>query len=374
MDIARTLEILEKLVGFDTTSNLSNISLIHWVRDYLLEHDVNSTLIPDKTGKKMSLIACIGEATQQGVVLSGHTDVVPAQADQWSNNPYKLIQRDDRVYGRGTTDMKGFLSNVLAAVPHMKRTKLNRPITIAFSYDEEVGCLGTPDIVAALPPEQYVIVGEPTLLKAGVRHKGARVQSVIIEGIPAHSGTPSFGVNAIAYGHSVLGDLIACGQEFLTAKSGYQSNLVVTSILGGGAVNIIPAKCEISWMFRPAQDMDAAQFEKKINQIVSDLDAKLKGEHLNAGVRLHTSCDVPLFVRESNGLMSEFDDKILSSKDTIDLDFATEAGIFQNAGHNVIVCGPGDMKQGHTDDEFIEMSELVAGQVFVERVINAATA
>lgn len=207
--LQKTQEVLEHLVAFDTSSHKSNKPLIEWVKTYLEGQGVAAQTFDDATGLKQNLMATIGDPGGQGIVLSGHTDVVPAEAVHWSSDPFKLRLEDGKLFGRGTTDMKGFLSIVLAAVPDMAKRKLARPITLAFTYDEEVGCLGAPDLVERLPRFQRVIVGEPTSLVPGDRHKGGRVQIMTLKGVPAHSGTPELGVNAIAHAARALDGLAA---------------------------------------------------------------------------------------------------------------------------------------------------------------------
>lgn len=365
----KTLEILDRLVGFDTTSHRSNAPLISWVKDYLDGHGVSSTLIPDKTGQKQNLIATIGDGNLPGIVLSGHTDVVPADAARWSGDPFRMRVDQGRAYGRGTTDMKGFLSIVLAAVPDMLARRLRQPITLAFSYDEEVGCLGVPDIVSRLPTGQRVIVGEPTRLHPGTRHRGGRVQAIRLKGRPAHSGTPELGVNAIAQASAVLSRLFDLDRSLAAGGGDFPSNLVVTGIAGGGPINVVPADCEISWMLRAASAEDAAEVERALTALTAEIDAALRAQHADAGATLITFCDVPPFHSTTT---SACFDRLTHGREAVNLSFATEAGFFAAQDHDVVVCGPGDMAQGHTDNEYIELEALAEGCRFIEDVIDEA--
>lgn len=372
--ISEILGILERLVGFDTSSHKSNAPLVLWVRDYLAANGVDCDLLPDAGGEKFNLLARIGGGSGRGIVLSGHTDVVPADPAAWRSDPFRLDRRGDRVYGRGTTDMKGFLSIVLAAVPAMRSAHLARPIYLAFSHDEEVGCLGAAALAASLPRKQEVIVGEPTSLRPGLRHNGARIQTLTVTGRAAHSGTPGLGVNAIEHAQPALQSLIAIGSTLAQTSSDFPSSLVVTGVRGGGAVNCVPAQCEVTWLFRPSGQPDSARVEAEIARITDRTHGAVTANFHGGGARVSTICDVPAFVVDAADLDAGLLGTIAARDAPAILDFATEAGIFREAGHDVIVCGPGDMAQGHIDDEFIEVSELEAGMGLIAEVLDAARA
>ncbi|MEP5731940.1 MAG: acetylornithine deacetylase [Sulfitobacter sp.] len=374
VELSQTISILEKLVGFDTTSHKTNVPLMLWISAYLENLGVSCRLLPNGSGDKQNLIAQIGPTTGRGIVLSGHTDVVPAIAGKWTSDPFSLVLREGQLFGRGTTDMKGYLANVLAAVPDMVKADLTSPLTLAFSYDEEVGCLGAQALVAALPPDQDVIVGEPTRLHLGVGHKGAQIQCLKITGVAAHSGLPEFGVNAIAHLQPVLTRLAELGTKLSNRAGSYASNLVVTGVSGGGAPNIIPDQSELTWLFRPKDDADMGMGIQEIEKIVSDTRKTLQAEKIGTDVSLTTTCNVPFFQATDTFRAGGLCRAVLENCDGILLPFATEAGIYAAAGHDVIVCGPGDMAQGHIVDEYIEVDDLAAGQKFIEGVIHAASA
>lgn len=371
-DISQTIMLLDRLVGFDTTSHKTNIPLISWVKSYLEDYRISSRILPNQSGEKQNLIAQIGPSKGRGIVLSGHTDVVPAIGNNWTTDPFKLSRRSDKLFGRGTTDMKGFLATILAAIPQIVKAPLKRPITLAFSYDEEIGCFGAPALVAELPPAQDVIVGEPTCLHIGTQNKGARVQTLKITGIAAHSGEPRLGVNAIAHMQPALTKLIALGDTLSCSEKGYTSNLVVTSIKGGGAPNIVPDQCELTWLFRPTGIEDGNTVDVEIRKILTKIEATIKTENPLARVILQTECDVPAFHAEPASIKGDLFQTLLQGRKTTTLPFATEAGIFARAGHNVIVCGPGDMAQGHTTNEYIEIADLVSGQKFLGDILDTA--
>lgn len=368
------IAILERLVGFDTTSHKSNIPLIEWVKDYLLGFGVTATIIPDETGKKQALIAQIGNGMGRGIVLNGHTDVVPAFSERWASDPFKLKRSGNHIFGRGTTDMKGFISLILAAVPQIVAADLRRPIFIALSYDEEIGCLGTKKLIDNLPEKLEIIVGEPTGLRPAARHNGARVQTLSITGIPAHSGTPKDGVNAIAHAQRALTELIQLGDEINDETLCAQSSFLVTTINGGGAPNIVPANCEITWLLRLADIKGAGVINERIAKLLSNINASLRSANPAAGAAIYTQCDVPPFIADETTFSNGLSNKIFNDPTPATINFASEAGFFSQAGHNVIVCGPGDMAQGHTDNEFIKVDALVEGAKFIERVIDEARA
>lgn len=361
--------ILEKLVEFDSSSHRSNKPMVSWIKAYLDRHGVETTLLADPTGEKQNLLAVIGDSSLSGIVLSGHTDVVPAASERWSSDPFTLRLEGGRAYGRGTTDMKGFLSVVLAAVPAMKACKLKRPITLAFSYDEEIGCLGVPGLIDLLRPGQRIIVGEPTNLHPGIRHKGGRVQSLMIKGCSAHSATPDLGVNAIARIAPILQRLFQLDKDLAESGGSYPSNLVVTRISGGEAINVVPANCEISWMLRAVSKIDSDRVDAELTALALETDRELRSRNADAAAWLETISDVPPFIRAvPDGLF----DRLTRGRSPVNLAFGTEAGLFSDAGHDVMVCGPGDMAQGHIEDEFIEIGALADGCRFIGDVIDEA--
>lgn len=366
-----SIDILEQLVAFDTSSHKTNKPLIAWVKAYLDRYALSVTLQDDASGSKQNLIAKIGPGDSGGIVLSGHTDVVPATASNWVCDPFRLRCEKDKLFGRGTTDMKGFLSIVLAAVPQMAKRELRQPITLALSYDEEVGCLGVPDLVRKLPPNQRVIVGEPTGLAPGIRHKGARVQTLTIKGVSVHSGTPELGVNAIGHAAQVLDGLREIERYFAQGPEDYKTVLSVSQISGGSAINIVPDHCNISWMLRCISHADGARATEKIGVLTEEINAIMKARHPQAAAYLETIIDVPPFDR---GALDATFMKLTDGRKPVSLSFGTEAGVFNEAGHDVIVCGPGDMAQGHIVDEYIEIKALADGCKFIENVIEEACA
>lgn len=278
-----TREWIEKLVGFNTVSSESNLELIDCIAKYLKKHGIEATLIHNEEKTKANLFATIGPDVAGGVVLSGHTDVVPVEGQDWSSDPFEVREEGGKLYGRGTADMKGFIAAVLAFVPKFKEIKLTQPIHFAFSYDEEVGCLGVQSMVRHMAeyikPPRLVVVGEPTSMQVATAHKGQHVSRTRIWGKEAHSSRPDDGVNAV----TVAADLIAylVGEARQAKLIGIQDNdftppytsFNIGPIKGGNAFNIIPNYCEFDWEFRPVPGDNArgilARYDKYINDVIN---------------------------------------------------------------------------------------------------------
>ncbi len=375
-------EILARLISFDTTSHLSNLPLIEYVRSFLAEHDVESQLFLDDAGEKASLHAIIGPKTDGGIGLSGHTDVVPVLGQNWTVEPFQLTARKNRLYGRGTTDMKGFLACVLACVPQFKRLDLVKPIHILFSYDEEVGCTGVRPMIARMgkdfPMPGVVIVGEPTNLKVVDAHKGPGLWTLQIKGRSAHSSMPGLGVNAISYAGLFMEEL-ACFARELEANSRDErfdppfTTLQVTTISGGSATNIVPAGCELKFNARALPGYDIQDIENRLL-------AFIKGRCLpemhsiapEADMNLKLTHQVPPFSASSNSPAVALALALRESNETFAVSYATEAGLFEEAGAPSVVCGPGSIAQAHTVDEWIEETELESCLAFLNRLAEKA--
>ncbi|MCR9136674.1 MAG: acetylornithine deacetylase [Alphaproteobacteria bacterium] len=365
-------EILARLVAFDTTSSRSNADLMDWVADYLDGWSMRVRLLPGLDSGKTNLIASIGPETADGIVLSSHSDTVPATAAGWDSDPYCLSMRDGRYYGRGTADMKGFLSVVLAAVPDLAKANLTKPVHIVVSHDEEVGCLGAPALIENLPEAGIVIVGEPTGMRVADRHRGACIQTMRIRGIPAHSGMPELGVNAVTHMAAFVRDLdgIATQLAMVDAPPDKQTNIVLTGISGGTAQNIVPESCDATWMIRCAANEDPAEIRLRLASKAEAAERRMKLENSCCEIDLDLLCDVPPLMPATDNVARDLCQDILNDDTTIGLEFATEAGLFQAAGLPVAVCGPGHMAQGHTVNEFIECGQLRKAEFFMEGMIE----
>ncbi|HEY9217438.1 MAG TPA: acetylornithine deacetylase, partial [Phenylobacterium sp.] len=288
------LEILERLIAFDTTSRLSNLALIEWVESYLGQLGVAHRRVPNADGSKSNLIATIGPADPGGVVLSGHTDVVPVDGQPWSSDPFQLTRRDGRLYGRGTCDMKGFLALALAAAPELIAARPKRPVHLAFSYDEEVGCIGAPDMIrviaAELPRPALVVVGEPTNMEAVSGHKGIATFKVTVNGKEAHSSQTQLGVSAVMAAVELMGALAELARE-LEARADPASpftpkhaTLTIGQVNGGTAVNILARECVFFFDLRCPPGLDPEQVLAPFFARAEAMDAQLKARAPEAGV------------------------------------------------------------------------------------------
>jgi acetylornithine deacetylase len=382
--IAAAKHLLAELVGFDTTSHKSNLPLIRFVESYLRQHGVDSALVPTPDGEKASLFATIGPSGVGGIALSGHTDVVPVTGQAWSSDPFTLVEREGRLYGRGACDMKGYLACVLAMVPELKARKLATPIHIAFSYDEEVGCTGVRPMVAelgrSLPLPRMVLVGEPTTMTVVDAHKGPMRWVVRLTGKAAHSSMPHLGVNAITYAGRLLGELERIENELKAAEHNDRfdppyTTLQVTQMAGGNASNIVPASCWLGWEIRGLPGFDGEALDARFRRFAeAECLAPMRQAEPEAEVDIQVTNAVPAFEADSASGLVPLTLKLAHQNKTYAVCYATEASLFQAGGAPSVVIGPGDIAQAHTPDEFIEIAELEKCLAFLGRVADWAEA
>jgi acetylornithine deacetylase len=377
---ATVTDILERLVGFDTTSHKTNIPLILYVEDYLRGQGVASYLVPTEDGQKASLFATIGPEDVAGVALSGHTDVVPVGGQAWDSDPFALTLRDGRYYGRGTTDMKGFLACVLAAVPRFKAAKLKKPVHIAFSYDEEVGCIGVRPMIAEmgtkLPLPRVVIVGEPTDMRVVDAHKGPVRWQVDIAGRAAHSSMAHLGVNAITAAGLIISELARIEAELAARTPDVRfeppyPTLQVTTIEGGTASNIVPVSCRFGFEIRSMPGLDIGAIERRLQEFIET--ACLPGMMARApeaGITVTRKNYVPPFGTPEGSEAVALALALAGQNETFAVSYATEAGLFQDAGAASVVCGPGNIAQAHTANEWIAVSELEKCSQFMDKLAD----
>lgn len=377
---ATVAEILERLISFDTTSHKSNIPLILYVEDYLREHGVASYLVPTADGQKASLFATIGPREIAGIALSGHTDVVPVDGQEWATDPFRLTFQDGRYYGRGSADMKGFLACVLAAVPRFNSIALKKPVHIAFSYDEEVGCIGVRPMIAqmgaSLPLPRIVIVGEPTDMRVVDAHKGPVRWQVDVTGRAAHSSMAHLGVNAITYAGAVLGELgrieaqLAARAPDPRFEPPYPT-MQVTTIEGGTASNIVPVWCRFGFEIRSMPGLDIEAIEARLREFIAHrcLPA-MKSIAPEAGITVSRKNYVPPFGTGAGSEAVALALALAGQNETFAVSYATEAGLFQDAGAASVVCGPGNIAQAHTANEWIAAKELEKCSDFLDRLAD----
>ena len=383
MNVARgpiytPVELLARLVAFDTTSHRSNLGIIAFIEDYLLQHDVRSTRIESSDAQKASLYATIGPEGERGVALSGHTDVVPVDGQTWTSDPFTLRADQGRLYGRGAADMKGFLAAVLAAVPDFKRRRLVTPIHLAFSYDEEIGCVGVRPMIAelgkVLPKPRMVIVGEPTSMQVVDAHKGPVRWRVDVKGRAAHSSMATLGVNAITYAARLVGEIerIEAGLKRTARNERFNPpypTLQVTELEGGTAANIIPVACVFGFEVRALPGLDPAAIEARLRHFAeTECLPEMRAVAPEADITITQTNAVPPFGADKTSEVVALALKLTGQNETHTVSYATEAGLFQDAGAPSVVCGPGDIAQAHTADEWIAESEITKCMGFLERL------
>lgn len=374
-------ELMARLVAFDTTSSKTNIPLIRFVEDYLAQHGVASQLVPTEDGQKASLFATIGPAGVPGVALSGHTDVVPVAGQAWDTDPFEVVARDGRYYGRGTCDMKGFLACVLSAVPDFLTRKLKTPLHLALSYDEEVGCTGVRPMLAEfgdrLPRPRMVIVGEPTMMRVVDAHKGPVRWQVDIAGRAAHSSMAHLGANAIAAAGALLGELQRIENDLKQLPESRfvppYPTLQVTLIEGGNATNIVPVSCRFSFDIRATPGLDPRDVENRLRAYAETAVLPAMREVApEAAISIVQANNVPPFQTDPTSDVVTLALRLTGQNETYAVSYATEAGLFQAAGTPAVVCGPGDIAQAHTANEWIEASQLDDCTAFLGRLADWA--
>ena len=382
-DLGPTLDILKTLVGFDTTSRHSNLDLVHWVEGYLDRHGVPHRRVPNADGTKSNLIATIGPAIEGGAVLSGHTDVVPVDGQPWDTDPFETIERDGRIYGRGTCDMKGFLALSLAAVPDLIAARPRKPVHLAFSYDEEIGCLGAPSMIAVirkeLPAPAFVVVGEPTDMVAVNGHKGITYYRVTVTGREAHSSQTQLGVSAIMEAVKLMASLTELSARLerdadpaspFTPKG---ATLTIGLVNGGTAGNIMARECSFLFDLRCPPSLDPQAILAPFFAEAQALDAALKARALEAGVSIVQHSSTPAFAPEPDGLAESFARRLAGDNGpSRAVAFATEAGQFQQAGFSTVLCGPGSIEQAHQPNEYVEVAQMQRGREFMRRLVEWA--
>jgi acetylornithine deacetylase len=375
------VDMIKALVAFDTTSRESNLDLIHFVEDYLAGHGVESTLVFNDDKSKANLVASIGPDTAQGgVVLSGHSDVVPVDGQDWSSDPFQVVERNGRLYGRGTCDMKGFLAVALALVPEFQKSRLRAPVHIVLTYDEETDCSGAARLMHALPESglapRAVIIGEPTEMRIVNAHKGQCTFETRIVGREAHSSAPHLGVNAIdiamrliAYLKAVAVEIESLPQRMHGATPPY-STINVGTITGGQQVNIVPAECRFEWEIRaiPGHDVDdiVARFNAYAAELVTEFSQKFSGASIET---IMTSAVAPFF-RQDDSPAETLVKSLAGTNEAGTVAFGTEAPCYQQAGMSVVVFGPGSIAQAHKPDEFITLEQVDACVEFMRRLMK----
>ena len=378
----KSIELIEKLISFDTTSRESNLEIISFIQDYLNDLGVDSQLVHNEEGTKANLYATVGDASASGVMLSGHTDVVPIDGQEWDTDPFKVTRKGNRLYGRGTSDMKSFVAITLAQLPKFQARGLKTPIHLAFSYDEEVGCIGVRrliEIIKDMPVKPAMcIVGEPTSMQVITGHKGKRSYRVHVRGLEAHSSLAPHGVNAIEYASRLIAFLSDLAARI--ADKGPHDELYdvphttvhTGTIQGGTQLNIVPKDCVFEYEFRYVDQQDPQALEDKIRAFARDeLTPQMHAISSDTGINIELVNDMPGLEMDVDAEVVTFVKALAERNDHAKVAFGTEAGLFhQRANIPTVVCGPGSIDQAHKPNEFIEIEQIDACEAFLDRLMD----
>lgn len=378
--VTNAIENLAKLVSFDTTSRNSNLELIDWVEAYLQPLGAILTRVPNEDGTKTNLIASFGPVYETGgVVLSGHTDVVPVDGQDWHTDPWTLTEKDGKLYGRGTCDMKGFSACALALAPAMAKAKLSAPIHIALSYDEEIGCLGAHSLVAQLnalfPGAAAVIIGEPSDMKVVSGQKGLASATIEVTGREAHSSQIQQGVSAIMEAiplMAALHDMAADARVKAPTDSPFKpagTSITIGLLEGGTAVNILARHCSFTFDVRYEGGDDPLFYQNKMRTLVDQADARIKARAPEGGAVLIPRSLSPAMMPEVDGAAEALARALTGDNTLRAVAYATEGGIFQGAGLSTVICGPGSISQAHQPDEFVSVEQIENCVGFLERLV-----
>ena len=381
MPYDRIASILSTLVAFDTTSCNSNLEIIDWIEEFLTPSGFSFQRVYDESGEKANLWATIGPQDQPGYVLSGHTDVVPVAGQNWSSDPFVLREAEGRLYGRGSCDMKGFLAVCLANAELMARSKLTRPIHFAFSYDEEVGCVGAKGLVAWLKDQpvrpQACFVGEPSNMQVVIGHKAKRSMVARVRGLTRHSSLAPHGVNAVEFGALLVAEMRRIAEEL--QAHGARDELYdvphttahVGIMQGGTALNIVPHHCEIRFEFRAIGKDDPDALVARITDYArNELEPRMQAVDPASGIDIEVYAGFPGLDTEPDAEVTTLAKRLAGRNDHTKVAYGTEAGLFQSvAGVPTIVIGPGSIGQAHQADEWVAIDELMKCDAFIKQLV-----
>jgi acetylornithine deacetylase len=376
-----TFALIERLIGFDTTSRDSNLGLIEWTRDYLKGYGIASRLTYDASGKKANLFATVQKGSKPGIVLSGHSDVVPVDGQNWASDPFKATLRGDRIYGRGACDMKSYLAVILAMAPRFAAANLNAPIHFALSYDEEVGCIGARGLLEDLARNNIrpagAIIGEPTSMQPVIAHKGKRSYQCCVRGKEAHSALTPQGVNAIEYAARIISYIRHMAERMQACEPrdhGFDvpfTTLQTGVISGGTAGNIVPRECNFQFEFRylPGADPDALEREIK-DYAERVILPEMQRTEPNTSISFDTKSEIPGLNAGETDQLTQLAQSLSRNQSTSKVAYATEGGLFQRAGIPAIICGPGSIEQAHKPDEYVTLAQVALCESFMERLLE----
>ncbi len=380
--LAHTKEILKNLIQFDTTSCYSNIPAIDYIEDYLKQYGLSPTRIPNLQGDKQCLYVTIGAQRAGGICLSGHTDVVPVEGQDWHSNPFEMIEKDGKLFGRGTCDMKGYLACCLALVPDLVQAQLDMPIHMIFSYDEEIGCEGVLPTIERFGDDLFkpniVVVGEPSMMQVANAHKSLNTFKTTISGLEGHSSNPEAGVNAIYIASEMINYLREMAEKWQERKDETglftpdYTTIHVGVIEGGTEHNIIPNHCSFQWEYRGLPSESDTEILDRVNAFAADVLIPKYGkrnDHESVKIETISVSRVPALKPETNGQAEVLVKRAAQVNHAIAVSYATEAGQFQKNDISTIICGPGSIDQAHKANEFVEISQLSACIDFLDRLM-----
>lgn len=380
-----TRAILDKLIAFPTVSSEPNIDLMQWVSDLLAGAGVSSVLIPDATGKKANLYATVGPEGVPGVMLSGHTDVVPVEGQDWTKPPFRLTDEGGRLYGRGTTDMKGFVASALSATLRAAKRDLKVPLHLALSYDEEVGCLGVRSLIAMLEDAPIrpamCIVGEPTAMQVATGHKGKVALRAICAGREGHSALAPLALNALHLAADFL-NAIRSHQAEIADRGSRDGDYDVPyttihagKMQGGVQVNIVPNTCVIDFEIRSLAEDDPDALIARLREAAEAIVAPLRADFPEAAIKVERLWDYPGLGTPTDAGVVNFVKGLTGANGTMKVAFGTEGGLFSQAlGIPTVICGPGSMAQGHKPDEYVSHEQLARCDAMMDALIERLAA
>jgi len=376
-----SIDYLEKLIGFPTVSRDSNLDLIAFVRSEAEKAGATCAIVESEDGRKANLLATIGPAARPGIVLSAHTDVVPVEGQAWSSDPFTLRKANGRLHGRGSADMKGFIACVMALFQAARQRRLRTPISLACSYDEEVGCIGVRrliDMMEKMPVRpRFCIVGEPTSLQVVTAHKGKVGTKVLCKGLEAHSALAPLAVNAVYMAADLIGEIRALQTDIASAgvKDGeYEVSYTTVhagNIVGGEVINIVPNRCTFDYEIRYIPEDDHAKISARIESAAGRIVAEARKTFAGADIVLAPAASYPAMSTPPDSDVVGFMKSITGSNSTGKISFGTEGGLFQQRlGIPTVVCGPGNIAVAHKPDEYIEETQMNACDAILGRLLD----
>jgi len=374
-------ELLKRLIAFDTVSRNSNLKLIEFAADILENAGAKVRLTHDEKAVKANLFATLGPERDGGYVLSGHTDVVPVDGQNWSSDPFGADMRDNRVYGRGAADMKGFIATSLSLAAEFAALDLKRPLHFAFSFDEEVGCIGVrrllDDLKKAGVKPALAIIGEPTSMRVVAAHKSGAVIETVAKGREGHSSDPARGASAVMMAGEFIGSLASLGEELMTDRDEHfeppYTTIQANMMSGGTAVNMLAREAKVLWEYRALPDRDIASIITRAKAHAAAILRRYQSGAPEATFATHIHADYPGLVRDPNSSAVQLACALSGSNDLHAVSYGTEAGLFQEAGIPAAVCGPGSIVQAHKADEFIDLDQIDSCAAFLRRLAQRAT-